>query len=297
MTSTTVATDDDGRAVIRLAMAQMCSSNTHARNIEIVTGLAVEAHAAGADLLALPEASGMVNKDVASARLSVTDEARDPFLAACRELAAKYGLWIHTGSTPLAGADGARFSNTSHLIDASGAFVARYDKIHLFDVDLPGEISRRESDRYAPGGEAVLAETPWGPFGMSVCYDVRFPHLYRDYAHAGAKILFIPSAFAMSTGEAHWPTLLRARAIENGCYVVAAAQCGHHDDGRDTWGQSMIVDPWGTVVEDMGKRIGLAVADLDLARVENTRRSIPSLLNERDYSFEPGATHRRRQTA
>ncbi|MAU19228.1 MAG: nitrilase [Martelella sp.] len=292
----TKATTGD-RATLRLAMAQMCSSNTHARNIEIVTGLAAEAHAAGAELLALPEASGMVNKDVASARLSVTDEARDPFVAACRELAAKYGLWIHTGSTPLAGADGGRFSNTSHLIDGSGAIVSRYDKIHLFDVDLPGEVSRRESDRYAPGGKAVLAETPWGPFGMSVCYDLRFPHLYRDYAHAGATILFIPSAFAMSTGEAHWPTLLRARAIENGCYVVAAAQCGHHDDGRETWGQSMIVDPWGTVVEDMDKRIGLAVADLDLSKVEATRRSIPSLANERDYRFEPAAMRRGRQTA
>ncbi|AMM84795.1 carbon-nitrogen hydrolase family protein [Martelella sp. AD-3] len=292
----TTATTGD-RATLRLAMAQMCASNTHARNIEIVTGLAAEAHAAGAELLALPEASGMVNKDVASARLSVTDEARDPFIAACRELAAKYGLWIHTGSTPLAGADGGRFSNTSHLIDGSGAIVARYDKIHLFDVDLPGEVSRRESDRYAPGGEAVLAETPWGPFGMSVCYDVRFPHLYRDYAHAGAKVLFIPSAFAMSTGEAHWPTLLRARAIENGAYVVAAAQCGHHDDGRETWGQSMIVDPWGTVVEDMGKRIGLAVVDLDLSKVEAVRRSIPSLANERDYTFQPAAMRRGRQTA
>ncbi|TNB47355.1 carbon-nitrogen hydrolase family protein [Martelella lutilitoris] len=295
MTKTSAPSDD--RATIRLAMAQMCSSNTHARNIETVAGLAAEAHAAGAELLALPEASGMVNKDLASARLSVTDEARDPFIAACRELAAKYGLWIHTGSTPLAGADGGRFSNTSHLIDASGAIVARYDKIHLFDVDLPGEVSRRESDRYAPGAGAVLAETPWGPFGLSVCYDVRFPHLYRDYAHAGAKILFIPSAFAMSTGKAHWPTLLRARAIENGCFVVAAAQCGHHDDGRETWGQSMIVDPWGTVVEDMDKRIGLAVVDLDLSKVAATRQSIPSLANERHYSFEPVAARRRQKTA
>lgn len=282
---------------LRLAMAQMCSSNTHQRNIETVTELARQAHEAGAGLLALPEASGLVNRDAASARLSVTDEAHDPFLNACRDLAARYGLWIHTGSTPLAGNDGKRFSNTSHLIDAGGAFVARYDKIHLFDVDLPGEISRRESDRYAPGARAVLADTPWGPFGMTVCYDLRFPQLFRDYARAGARVIFVPSAFALSTGAAHWETLLRARAIENGAFVVAPAQCGHHDDGRDTWGQSMIVDPWGTVVEDMGKRIGLAVADLDLARVEETRLAIPSLANERAYDFPADTEGRKRKTA
>ncbi|TPW26780.1 carbon-nitrogen hydrolase family protein [Martelella alba] len=275
------------KSALRIAIAQMCSSNIHQRNIETLEKLAEEAHTAGAELLALPEASGMVNRDVVSARQSITDEAHDPFLAAARDLSARYGLWIHTGSTPMKKAGTAIFTNSSHLIDAKGDIVARYDKIHLFDVDLPGLPPSRESDRYAPGAEAVLAKTPWGPFGMSVCYDLRFPHLYRGYAKAGARILFIPSAFAMATGEAHWPTLLRARAIENGCYVVAAAQCGHHDDGRQTWGQTMIVDPWGHVLVDMDKTIGLTVTDLDLTRVEKTRASIPSLVNERPYRFDP----------
>ncbi|MBT9371160.1 carbon-nitrogen hydrolase family protein [Rhizobium sp. CSW-27] len=275
------------RAMLKLGMAQMCSSNTHQRNIEMLEALAAQAHADGVELLALPEASGLLNRDVAAARLVVTDEAHDPFLAAARRLAARYGLWIHTGSTPLSRGADQRFSNSSHLIDPSGATVARYDKIHLFDVNLPGQAPSRESDRYAPGGEAVLALTPWGAFGMSICYDVRFPHLYRGYAKAGARVLFVPSAFAMSTGAAHWETLLRARAIENGCFVVAAAQCGQHDDGRETWGQSLVVDPWGRVLIDMDKEIGLSIVDLDLAQVEATRRSVPSLANERSYAFHP----------
>lgn len=272
--------------VLKLAMAQMCSSNTHQRNIETLEALAAKAHAGGAQLLALPEAAGLLNRDVAAARLQVTDEAHDPFLAAARRLAAHHGLWIHTGSTPLARGPQERFSNSSHLIDPSGELVVRYDKIHLFDVNLPGQPPSRESDRYAPGADAVVADTPWGRFGMSVCYDVRFPHLYRGYAKAGARVLFIPSAFAMATGAAHWETLLRARAIENGCFVVAAAQCGKHDDGRETWGQSMVVDPWGKVLVDMDKSIGLSFVELDLTRVDATRGSIPSLANERSYSFQ-----------
>ncbi|MCM2438752.1 carbon-nitrogen hydrolase family protein [Agrobacterium vitis] len=273
------------RSTLKLGMAQMCSSNTHQRNIETLEALAEEAHRAGVELLALPEASGLLNRDVAAARLQVTDEANDPFLAVARRLAAQYGIWIHTGSTPLSRGKEPRFSNSSHLIDPSGALNTRYDKIHLFDVNLPDHPPSRESDRYAPGGQAVLAHTPWGSFGMSVCYDLRFPHLYRDYAKAGANVLFIPSAFAMATGVAHWETLLRARAIENGCFVVAAAQCGKHDDGRETWGQSMIIDPWGKVLVDMEKHIGLSIAELDLTCVATTRASIPSLANERAYSF------------
>jgi predicted amidohydrolase len=273
------------RPLLKLGMAQMRSSNTHQRNIETLEALVTEAHAGGVELLALPEASGLLNRDVAAARLQVTDEAHDPFLAAARRLAVQYGLWIHTGSTPLSRGQDQRFSNSSHLIDPSGAFVARYDKIHLFDVNLPGQAPSRESDRYAPGGEAVVADTPWGRFGMSVCYDVRFPHLYRGYAKAGARVLFIPSAFAMATGAAHWELLLRARAIENGCFVVAAAQCGKHDDGRETWGQSLVVDPWGKVLVDMDKSIGLSIVELDLSRVDATRGSIPSLANERSYTF------------
>ncbi|RUT35218.1 carbon-nitrogen hydrolase family protein [Arsenicitalea aurantiaca] len=268
---------------MKLAIAQMCSSNTHAANVATLEALAAEAHAAGADLLALPEAAGLVNKDFVAASQIVRPEADDPFVAACRALASQYGMWIHTGSTPIRLEGEERFRNRGHLIDPQGKILAHYDKIHLFDVDLPGETPRRESDRYVPGEEAVSVPTPWGVFGLSVCYDIRFPHLYRDYARAGASVLLVPSAFALRTGEDHWETLLRARAIENGAYVIAAAQAGHHDDGRQTWGHSLVIDPWGKVLLDMEKRIGLAVLELDMTAVNRARASIPSLANERPY--------------
>lgn len=269
---------------LRLAIAQMTSADTHAANVAMLHDLAARAVDDRAEMLALPEAAGLMNRDAARARLSVTAEADDPYLAACRAIARRHGIWIQTGSTPVAGQDDTRFLNRGHMIDPGGDIVARYDKIHLFDVDLPGEPARRESDRYAPGARAALAPTPWGLAGMSVCYDLRFPHLYRDYAKAGATLLFIPSAFAMSTGAAHWETLLRARAIENGAFVVAAAQSGLHADGRETWGHSMIVDPWGQVMIDMGRDPGVATIELDLAAVERARASIPSLANERAYA-------------
>ncbi|WP_366658111.1 carbon-nitrogen hydrolase family protein [Fodinicurvata sp. EGI_FJ10296] len=270
---------------LRLAMAQMCSGKSHAPNVAAVTELAGEAAAKGAELLALPEVGGLVNKDHASAREMVTVEEADPYVAACRALAARHGLWINTGSTPVVEGADPRFINRGHLIDPTGAIVARYDKIHLFDVDLPGEKPRRESDRFRAGDEAVMAATPWGAVALSICYDLRFPHLYRAYAKAGASILFIPSAFTVPTGEAHWEPLLRARAIENGCFVVAPAQGGAHDDGRHTWGHSMVVDPWGRVLVDMETSPGLSVVDLDLSAVAAARRSIPSLVNERPFRF------------
>lgn len=279
------------RSTLPVALAQMCSADRHGPNIDSLRDLAAKAAAGGASLLCLPEASGCMNRDREKAREFLAAEPDDPYFAACREAAVRHGIWIHTGSTPMRHGAGARFANRSHLVDSDGEIVARYDKIHLFDVDLPDGVRRRESDRYAPGCEAVLAETPWGPFGMSVCYDIRFPHLYRGYARAGATVLFAPSAFAVSTGAAHWEILLRARAIENGCYVVAAAQSGHHLDGRRTWGHSMIVDPWGDVVTDMGVETGLAFCALDLDRVRAVRAMIPSLKNERPYQEQAGASH------
>ena len=278
---------------LRLAMAQMTSTNRHAGNVAWLRDAAARAAAEGAAMLALPEASGFVNRDREDALPHVTDHADDPFVAACREVAAKHGLWVHTGSTPVKGpdgVDGARFLNHSDLIDPTGRIVAGYDKIHLFDIFLDGKPPTGESRRYGPGARAVLAETPWGPVGMSVCYDLRFPGLYRDYAQAGATILFIPSAFTIPTGRAHWEILLRARAIENGAFVVAPAQVGHHDDGRDTWGHSMIVGPWGEVLADMGGTDpGVVVVDLDMGQVTAARRQIPSLLNGRPYDFTRAA--------
>jgi len=266
-----------------ICMAQMNSTDAHAGNIETVRGYVAEASEQGAALICLPEAANMMQRDRVKAARIIQPEGSDPFLAACRELAHKHGIWIHTGSLALREDGAERFTNRTFVIDQAGNIVARYDKIHLFDVDLPDGIRRRESERYAPGGAAVMVDTPWGPWGLSICYDIRFPALYRGYAKAGATILFAPSAFALVTGEGHWETLLRARAIENGCFVVAAAQSGDHDDGRQTWGHSMIVDPWGAVIADAGRQPGLTYATLDLAMVERTRGMIPSLVNERDY--------------
>lgn len=277
---------------LRLSMAQMTSTNRHAGNIDAMRAFAAEARAQGADLLALPEVSGLLNGNREEVLTQVTDAARDPFIAACRDAAAQDNLWIHTGSTPVIGPegeDGHRFLNHSDLIDGAGASVATYDKIHLFDIFLDGKPATGESKRYAPGARAVVAQTPWGPFGLSICYDLRFPHLYRAYGQAGATVLFIPSAFTVPTGRAHWEVLLRARAIENGAFVVAPAQVGLHDDGRRTFGHSMVINPWGEVIADLGGETpGLVTVDLDLEEVEAARRQIPSLRNERAYEISAG---------
>lgn len=284
---------------LRLCMAQMTSTNRHAGNIAWMQDAAARAKADGAHMLALPEVSGLCNKNRNEALALIVDHASDPFVAACRQTAAKHGLWIHTGSTPVKGPDGddgARFLNHADLIDPTGEIIAGYDKIHLFDIFLDGKPPTGESRRYAPGGRAVMADTPWGPVGLTICYDLRFPNLYRDYAQAGATVLFIPSAFTVPTGRAHWEILLRARAIENGAFVIAPAQVGQHDDGRITYGHSMIVSPWGEVLADLGgDRPGLITVDLDLEGVATARRQIPSLQNGRPYAFHhiaraPGPT-------
>ncbi len=273
---------------LTLALAQTTSADRHAPNVATVRELAARASAAGADMLALPEGAGLLNRDRASALAEVTTHVDDPFVAACREAAARHGLWIHTGSAPVLGPDGPdgpRFLNRSDLIGPDGAIVATYDKVHLFDIHLDGHAATGESRRYAPGERAVLAPTPWGPAGMAVCYDMRFPQLCRHYAQAGAAMLFLPSAFTVPTGRMHWEPLLRARAIENGAWVIAAAQVGRHADGRETWGHSMVVDPWGTVALDMGGEApGLAFVTLDMGVVAAARRQIPSLLHDRPFA-------------
>ena len=272
--------------VLRLSMVQMTSHDTHAPNVAALRDAVARAADDGAQMLALPEAAGLMNRDRDKARAQITEEADDPYISACREGAARRGIWLHSGSCPVKAPDG-RYLNHTVLIDPAGAIVARYDKIHLFDVFLDGQKPTGESTRYAPGSEAVVVDTPFGQLGLSICYDLRFPSLYRDYALAGATVLFVPSAFTVPTGRAHWEPLLRARAIENGAYVVAAAQVGHHADGRVTWGHSIIVSPWGEVLADLGgetpKQITL---DLPLEMVEAARRQIPSLQNGRDYTLQ-----------
>ena len=239
----------------------------------------------GAAMLFTPEMSGLLDQDRERAQAHLASEAEDPVLAAVRQAAAQRGVWVHIGSLALAGerSDG-RLVNRGFLIDAAGEVRARYDKIHLFDVDLPTGESWRESAAYAPGEQPVVAQTPAGILGLSICYDLRFPDLYEALTGAGATILAIPAAFTVPTGEAHWHVLLRARAVEAGVFVVAAAQTGLHEDGRRTYGHSLVVDPWGKVLLDMETEPGIGFGDLDLAQVEEVRRRIPAIRHRRPIS-------------
>jgi predicted amidohydrolase len=250
-------------------------------NARAIVAAIGEAKARGADMLFTPEMSGLLDRDRARAAAHLHDEAGDPVLAAVRAAAADKNLWVQLGSLALKGAADGRLFNRSFLIDDKGAIRARYDKIHLFDVDLPTGESWRESAAYAPGDRPVLASTPFGAIGLSICYDMRFPDLYRALSNAGATILAVPAAFTVPTGRAHWHVLLRARAIEAGAFVIAAAQCGTHEDGRATFGHSLIVDPWGEIVLDMGEEIGVGMATIDMARLDDVRLRVPALKNRR----------------
>ena len=241
-----------------------------------------EANAGGAAILFTPEMSGLLDRDRERARPHLRSEAEDPVLAAVRKAAAANEIWVHLGSIALSGErDDGRLVNRGFLIDGEGRIRARYDKMHLFDVDLPTGESWRESASYAGGEKPVVAETPFGRLGMTICYDLRFPDLYRALTGAGASILSVPAAFTVPTGEAHWHILLRARAIEAGVFVVAAAQAGRHEDGRSTYGHSLIVGPWGDVLLDMGTEPGLAFADIDLAQVDEVRSRLPAIRHRR----------------
>lgn len=239
----------------------------------------------GAIFVQTPEVTNFIFRrrrdTMAAARL----EADDPSLAAYRDLAAKLGVWLNIGSLALKTAGDERLVNRSFLIAPDGAIANRYEKIHMFDVDLPSGESFKESKAYRPGASANVVDLPFGRLGMTICYDMRFPHLYRDLARAGADILTMPSAFTAETGKAHWHVLLRARAIENGCFVIAAAQTGEHDGGRQTYGHSLIVAPWGEVLADAGEKPGWVAADLDMGKVEKARRAVPSLANDRPYEL------------
>ena len=274
---------------LRAACVQFTGTPSIDRNIDLVSPMIRAAAAQGAALVCLPEVANLVQRNREAQQTEVRTQAEDPALAAFQDLAAELGVWIHAGSLAIRSRDGGKLSNRGFLIGDDGAIRASYDKIHMFDVDLENENDRRyrESDSYRPGERAVLAETPWGGYGMGVCYDMRFPGLFRDLAQAGARILTAPSCFTRPTGAAHWHVLLRARAIENGCFVIAAAQCGDHDDGRSTYGHSLIVDPWGTILADAGTEPGLAIADLDLTRVDAVRGMVPSLWNGRAYASPP----------
>ena len=259
-------------------------------NLRQVGGLIRQARDAGAELIMTPEVSNFIESG-RRRRDKARRETNDPFLAGMRELARETGAWILVGSLVVdpAGEPGAdpgeeRLANRSFLIDAGGGIIARYDKIHMFDIDLPGGESYRESNAYRPGGRTVVAETPWGRLGMSVCYDVRFPHLYRALAQAGADFLAVPSVFTVPTGKTHWHVLLRARAIENGCFVFAPAQWGEHAGGRRSYGHSLIVDPWGEILADGGEETGIITAQIDPERIAKARGMVPSLQHDRGFT-------------
>ena len=240
---------------------------------------------AGQDMLFLPEVTNCVSLDREYQTAVLSHFDSNPFLDALCERAQALGLWVAVGSIALKtdDADG-RFANRSILIDATGSVVAHYDKIHMFDVVLSETESYHESRGYRPGDIAVLAKTPWGKMGMTICYDLRFPALYRALAQAGAGLLAVPSAFARPTGAAHWHTLLRARAIETGCFVIASAQTGEHSgSGRKTFGHSSIIDPWGKVILDAGQDVGLHFAELDLVAVDKARACMSSLRHDRPF--------------
>jgi predicted amidohydrolase len=267
---------------MRIALLQAQTGIDPERNARDLEAAVESAAAGGAAMLFTPEMSGLLDKDRERARRHLRSEAEDPALAAVRAAAARSGMWVHLGSLALAGErEDGRLVNRGFLIDGAGSIRARYDKMHLFDVDLPTGESWRESASYAGGEAAVAADSPIGRIGMSICYDIRFPDLYRALTGAGATILSIPAAFTVPTGRAHWHILLRARAIEAGVFVVAAAQTGRHEDGRETFGHSLVVDPWGEVLLDMGDAPGLGFADIDPAKVDDVRSRLPAIRHRR----------------
>ncbi len=267
---------------MKVALYQAGTGVDPAANAAGLVNAVERAAAGGAQILFTPEMSGLLDRDRDRARAHLAREADDPVLEAVRQAASRNRLWVHLGSLALAGAGADdRLVNRGFLIDAEGRIRARYDKIHLFDVDLPTGESWRESAAYAGGERAVVAESPFGRLGLSVCYDLRFPDLYRALTDAGASILSVPAAFTVPTGKAHWHILLRARAIEAGVFVVAAAQVGRHEDGRETFGHSLVVNPWGEVLLDMGEERGVGFAEIDLAEVDEVRGRIPAIRHRR----------------
>lgn len=273
-------------SVFTAACVQLTSGPEVMPNVAAASELVAEAAGRGAHFVGTPENTTQVEGDKARMLAEARPEATHPAIPAFRDLAAKHGIWLLIGSLTIKLSE-EQCANRSMLFAPDGRIAARYDKIHMFDVDIPDGQSYRESATFRPGARAVLAGLPWGTLGMTVCYDLRFPRLYRSLAQAGAGILSVPAAFTQFTGQAHWHVLLRARAIETGCFVVAPAQCGEHVGGRRTYGHSLIVAPWGEVLADGGEAPGIALAEIDMAKVAEARRMVPSLTHDRDFAAPP----------
>lgn len=269
----------------RIAVCQMTSGVDPAANARTLVEAARKAAEGGAEMLFTPEMAGLLDRDRRRAAANIFTEEADPVLAEMRSAAARFGVWIALGSLAVAredGEGGGLWANRSFIIDAHGKIVVRYDKIHMFDVELESGESWRESAAYAPGEAVVTAETPAGRLGMTVCYDIRFPALFEELGRRHCDLIAIPAAFTVPTGKAHWHLLQRARAVEASAFVVSAAQVGLHEDGRRTYGHSLVVDPWGEIVLDMGGEApGLAFCELDRSRIAAVRAQLPSLANRR----------------
>jgi predicted amidohydrolase len=270
----------------KAAAIQMCSGVDPEKNAADMARLVREAAGLGAIYVQTPEMTGAVQRDRAGLRAVLRDESDDIIVRTTASLARELGIFLHIGSTAIALDDG-KIANRGFLFGPDGVLINRYDKIHMFDVDLDNGESWRESAVYRPGAEARIASLPFAELGFSICYDVRFPQLFRIQAVAGAEVMTVPAAFTKQTGEAHWEILLRARAIENGMFVIAAAQAGLHEDGRETFGHSMIIDPWGKVLASAGGTgEAVVVAEIDVAQVKAAHDKIPNLKNAREFSLE-----------
>jgi len=265
----------------RIALFQSTSGIDPAANAAALTDAIAQASAGGAEMLFTPEMTGLLDRDSARAAKVLRSEDEDQVLSAAKAAAARERIWVHIGSLAVLVDDG-KVANRSFVIDREGRVRATYDKIHLFDVDLPTGESWRESNVYSAGtGVTLVNGTPVGKLGLTICYDLRFPGLFARLAESDADVITVPAAFTVPTGNAHWHVLLRARAIEAGLFVVAAAQVGHHEDGRNTFGHSLVVDPWGEVLLDMGEEPGVGFADIDLKRISDVRGRIPALNHRR----------------
>ena len=266
----------------RVGLVQMCSGRSVAKNVTAAIDLVRAAAAQGADYIQTPEVTTLMELDRARLMDAMEPESNNEALSAFTATARDLKKWLHIGSMGIKLPEG-RIANRSYVIAPDGSIAARYDKIHMFDVDLGNGDVYRESESYAAGSQAVIADLPWGPLGLTICYDLRFPALHRALAKGGAKFLAVPAAFTRITGEAHWHTLLRARAIEAQSFVFAAAQGGRHENGRETFGHSLVISPWGQILADGGQDPGVCVADIDIAILDDVRRRVPSLTHDRSF--------------
>jgi deaminated glutathione amidase len=276
-------------SAFKVGLVTMRSGMDPQANLAAVLAAVEEAKRAGAEYVLTPEMTNIMEAKRERLLATIVDDERDPTLAALREIARKLSIYVHIGSLAVK-ASPDKAANRSFLIDNKGPVIARYDKIHMFEADLASGESYHESRNYRPGDLAVVADLPWGRLGVTICYDLRFPALYRALAESGASFFSIPSAFTRPTGEAHWHVLMRARAIENGCFVFAAAQGGKHENGRETFGHSLVVDPWGQILAEGGTEPGVILAEVDPAQVTAARSRIPSLHHGRRFEvIEPMA--------